>query len=93
MGKNQDPGSGSGINIPDLQHWARDLAIRANIFSTGWIDLAATVGMREMEDGAGILNEPDEDEPNAASYRFPVVVGEDKKPRQRIWISLIRTLK
>ena len=40
------------------QCWARDVAIRANIFSSGWIDLAATVGMREMEvfdkDGAGI---------------------------------------
>ncbi len=37
---------------------ARDVAIRANIFSSGWIDLAATVGMREMEvydkDGLGI---------------------------------------
>jgi hypothetical protein len=49
--------------------------------------------MREMEvfdkDGAGIppgeflriLNELDEDEPNAASFRFAVVVGEDNKPR------------
>jgi len=75
------------------QCWARDVAIRANIFSSGWIDLAATVGMREMEvfdkDGAGIppgeflriLNELDEDEPNAASFRFAVVVGEDNKPR------------
>jgi hypothetical protein len=48
--------------------------IRANIFSSGWIDLAATVGIRKMEvfnkDGAGIapgevlriLNELDEDE-------------------------------
>jgi hypothetical protein len=47
-------------------------------------------------DGAGILNELDEDESNAASYRFPVVVGEDNKPRlqmQRSWISRIRTLK
>jgi hypothetical protein len=23
MGKNQDPGSGSGINIPDPQHWVQ----------------------------------------------------------------------
>jgi hypothetical protein len=54
--------------------WARDVPIRANIFSSGWIDLAATVGIRKMEvfnkDGAGIapgevlriLNELDEDE-------------------------------
>jgi hypothetical protein len=72
--------------------WARDVAIRANIFSSGWIDLAATVGMREMEvfdkDGASIppgeflriLNELNEDEPNAASFRFAVVVGEDNLP-------------
>ncbi len=69
------------------------IQLRANIFSSGWIDLAATVGMREMEvfdkDGAGIppgeflriLNKLDEDEPNAASFRFAVVVGEDNKPR------------
>jgi hypothetical protein len=68
------------------QCWARDVAIRATIFSSGWIDLAATVGMREMEvfdkDGIlRILNELDEDEPNAASFRFAVVVGEDNKPR------------
>jgi hypothetical protein len=69
----QDPGvrggPGAAHSHPVLQGlaregpqcWARDLAIRANIFSTGWIDVAATVGMREMEvfdkDGAGILNE------------------------------------
>ncbi len=56
------------------QCWARDVPIRANIFSSGWIDLAATVGIRKMKvfnkDGAGIapgevlriLNELDEDE-------------------------------
>jgi hypothetical protein len=56
------------------QCWARDVPIRANIFSSGWIDLAATVGIRKMEvfnkDGAGIapdevlriLNELDENE-------------------------------
>ena len=56
----QDPGvrggPGAAHSHPVFQGLAReapvlgprDLAIRANIFSTGWIDLAATVGMREM---------------------------------------------
>jgi hypothetical protein len=30
------------------QCWARDVAIRANVFSSGWIDLAATIAMREL---------------------------------------------
>ena len=78
------------------QCWARDVAIRANVFSSGWIDLAATMAMRELDvfdaEGAGIpageflrlINDLDEDGPCAASYRFAVVVGEDNKPRLQI---------
>jgi hypothetical protein len=69
------------------QCWARDVAIRANVFSSGWIDLAAAIAMRELDvfdaEGAGIpageflrlINDLDEDGPCAASYRFAVVVG------------------
>jgi hypothetical protein len=78
------------------QCWARDVAIRANVFSSGWIDLAVTIAMRELDvfdaEGAAIpageflriLNDLDEDGPCTASYRFAVVVGEDNKPRIQI---------
>ena len=78
------------------QMWPRDINIRPNVFSTGWVDLGASVAMKEMEvydsSGAGIpaaeflriLNDLDDDEPCAASYRFAVVVGEDNKPRIQI---------
>jgi hypothetical protein len=78
------------------QCWARDVAIRADVFLSGWIDLAATITMRELDvfdaEGAGIpageflriVNDLDKDGPCAASYRFAVVVGEDNKPRLQI---------
>ncbi len=69
------------------------MAIFANVFSSGWIDLTATIAMRELDvfdaEGAGIpageflwtVNDLDEDGP---CYRFAVVVGEDNKPRLQI---------
>ncbi len=75
------------------QCWARDVAISANVFSSGWIDLAATIAMRELDmfdaEGVGIpageflriVKDLDEKDPCAASYRFAVVVWEDNKPR------------
>jgi hypothetical protein len=78
------------------QCWARDVAICANVFSSGWIDLAATIAMRQLAvfdaEGAGIpageflriVNDLDKDGPCAANYRFVVVVGEDNKPRLQI---------
>jgi hypothetical protein len=73
-----------------------DIAIRANVFSSAWIDLSTTVAMREMEifdkDGAQIpageflriLEDLDDDGPSAASYRFAVIIGEDAKPRLQL---------
>jgi hypothetical protein len=78
------------------QCWVRDVAICANVFSLGWIDLAATITMRQLDvfgaEGAGIpageflriVNDLDEDGPCAANYSFAVVVGEDNKPRLKI---------
>jgi hypothetical protein len=72
------------------------VAILANVFSSGWIDLAATIAMRQLDmfdaERAGIpaseflriVNDLDEDGQCAASYRFAVGVWEDNKPRLQI---------
>ena len=78
------------------QNWARDVAIRHNIFSSSWVDLTTTAAMRELEildnQGAGIpageflriVDNLDEDEPHNASIRYAVVVGEDCRPRLQV---------
>ena len=75
------------------QFWARDVAIRPNVFSSTWIDLPATIAMRQLqvfnEEGAEIdagevlriIEDLDEDGPESASIRYAVVIGEDGKPR------------
>jgi len=69
------------------QVWPRDIVIRRNMASSNWQDLEAMVAGRDAEifdqEGAGIpANEllgilGDLEEPNAASLRWAVVIGDD----------------
>ena len=71
------------------QYWARDIAIRRNLTTSGWIDVADLVAANNATvldpTGAGIPNAefqqilgelPDEG-PEACSIRWAVVAGED----------------
>ena len=79
-----------------FQFWPRDLAIRRNMVTSNWIDVADIAGGNDLAviDPRGNEISPDvfltqlaalgDDEPKAASYRWGVMVGSDGLPKLQL---------
>jgi hypothetical protein len=76
------------------QVWPRDITIRRNQSTSGWLDLEALLAGRDAEvfnrEGAGIpANEflgilADMEAPNAAAFWWAVTIGDDSSPRLQL---------